>query len=147
MRKILLASHGKTASGIKSTIDLFLGNLEITCIDAYVQGQQDNFMDTIHAFITAMKDDDEAYIFTDIVGGSVHQKVVGEVLKSTKKNIVVITNMNVAIVIELLTSPKMKTVEEINSMVMQSNMMPMAIETSILLNKQIDTGDNDSFLD
>lgn len=147
MRKILFASHGKTASGIKSTIDLFLGNLEITCIDAYVQGQQDNFMDTIHAFITAMKDDDEAYIFTDIVGGSVHQKVVGEVLKSTKKNIVVITNMNVAIVIELLTSPKMKTVEEINSMVMQSNMMPMAIETSTLLNKQIDTGDNDSFLD
>ena len=42
MKKVLIATHGKMASGMSRTIQLLVGNMaEITTIDAYVEPDDD----------------------------------------------------------------------------------------------------------
>lgn len=146
MRNILIASHGKTASGIRSTVELFMGKLNISCIDAYLNGPEENYIHQIEIFIEDIKDGDEAYIFTDLYGGSVNQKVLTEVMKYPQKNIVIITNVNVAVVIELLTNPEFKTFHEINAMIKNCNLMPQAIDPDTMFQKN-ETVSDDAFLD
>lgn len=146
MRKIMIASHGKTASGIKSSVELFLGKQEITCIDAYLKGPEENDFFQLTSFVEGIDREDEAYIFTDLFGGSVNQKVLGELKKYPQKNIVLITNVNVAIVIELLTSPDFKTIDEINTMMKQQTMRPFAVDPASLFQNEKTVSD-DAFLD
>ncbi|MEG0470582.1 MAG: hypothetical protein RR531_05455 [Longicatena sp.] len=147
MRKILIATHGRTASGIRSTVELFMGELPIECIDAYLGGAEENYVIDIKKFVESITVDDEAYIFTDLLGGSVHQQVIAEVMKFSQKKIVVITNVNVAIVIELLTNQKFKSVEEVNQMVTEINMMPVAVDPLKLFEHHHDFINDDDFLD
>lgn len=146
MRKILIASHGRTASGIRSTVELFMGKQNITCIDAYLEGPEENFVQQIVSFIDGISDEDESYIFTDIFGGSVNQKVLAETWKNQKKNIVIITNVNVAVVIELLTNPEFKSISEINAMIKELDMMPQAVDPCKMFEKDEIVSD-DVFLD
>ena len=75
MKKILVASHGHLASGIRSSIEILTGmsNL-VEAVDCYVDDT--DFTPRIEAFIDSVGPDDDAVIFTDIYGGSVFQKVV-----------------------------------------------------------------------
>lgn len=146
MRKILIASHGRTASGIRSTVELFMGKQNITCIDAYLEGPEENFVQQIVSFIDGISDEDESYIFTDIFGGSVNQKVLAETWKNQKKNIIIITNVNVAVVIELLTNPEFKSISEINAMIKELDMMPQAVDPCKMFEKDEIVSD-DVFLD
>lgn len=146
MRNIMIASHGKTASGIRSTVELFMGKLNITCIDAYLNGPEENDIQQIASFMEGIGDEDEAYIFTDLFGGSVNQKVLAETIKHPQKNIVIITNVNVAVVIELLTNPEFKTIEEINAMIKDCDLIPQAVDPYALFQKD-ETVSDDAFLD
>ena len=40
MRKFLIASHGKFASGLKSSIKILTGKTNISTIDAYLDGSE-----------------------------------------------------------------------------------------------------------
>ncbi len=101
MRKILLGSHGKMASGLENTLRLFVGNdYPVTSISAYLDSE-DGYLDEIDQFIEGIEDGDEAVIFTDILGGSVNQQVIAKVFASEKK-IFVISNMNLPVVISIL---------------------------------------------
>ena len=47
LRKYLIASHGKFASGLKSSIKILTGRTDIETIDAYLDGSEDkNNLDT-----------------------------------------------------------------------------------------------------
>ena len=66
MKQILIATHGKMASGIRYTAELIVGKMdEITTIDAYVT-PEDN----------VEKKFEEYFVFTDLMGGSVNQKLL-----------------------------------------------------------------------
>lgn len=147
MRKIMIASHGKTASGIVSTIELFMGKQDIECIDAYMEGPEETYVERITSFVHELTIDDEAYLFTDLPGGSVHQLIIKEISKQLPKHIVVITNVNIAIVIELLTNPEFKSYEEINHMIMETNLMPIALNPYHLFEEEISILNDDEFLD
>lgn len=99
MKKILVASHGYLANGIKSSVGILTGNQDlITAVNAYVD--ESDYTPQIEEFINSVTPDDDAVIFTDIYGGSVFQKVT--LLEPEKKGIVHVTGVNLAAVIEAL---------------------------------------------
>lgn len=99
MKKILVASHGRLASGIKSSVQILTGMADqIEAVDCYVDDS--DYTPRIQAFIDSVGPDDEGVIFTDIYGGSVFQKVV--LLEPEKRGILHVTGMNLGLVIETL---------------------------------------------
>lgn len=99
MKKILVASHGHLASGIKSSVQILTGMADqVEAVDCYVDDS--DYTPRIQAFIDSVGPDDEGVIFTDIYGGSVFQKVV--LLEPEKRGILHVTGMNLGLVIETL---------------------------------------------
>ena len=104
MKKVLIATHGKMASGMSRTIQLLVGNMaEITTIDAYVEPDDD--------IETQMS---QIFVFTDIQGGSVNQKLLKY---SERKNVVLITGVNIPILIQIMFADDDVTVDELQKMI------------------------------
>lgn len=115
MTEILIASHGHFASGLKSSIDILTGmGNRIKTIDAYVD--QTDYTDQINDFIKTAKR--PAVIFTDLKGESVNQKVV--LKAATEKDIYVITQTNLAIVMAVLLDSEKLTESHLEEMIQQS---------------------------
>ena len=77
MKQILIATHGKMASGIRYTAELIVGKMaEITTIDAYVT-PEDNVEKKFEEYF-AQHENDRIFVFTDLMGGSVNQKLQPE---------------------------------------------------------------------
>ena len=99
MKKFLIAAHGNLALGIKSTLDLFLGDaLDFTYLATYTDDAPDldETLDDFFASVDAATD--QAVIFTDLYGGSVNQKIA--LKASGKANIFVIAGMNLPLIME-----------------------------------------------
>ena len=91
MKQILIATHGKLASGIRYTAELIVGKMaEITTIDAYVT-PEDNVEKKFEEYF-AQHENDRIFVFTDIMGGSVNQKLLGY---SQKENVTLIPRKSV----------------------------------------------------
>ncbi|EFY02866.1 PTS sugar transporter subunit IIA [Streptococcus dysgalactiae] len=100
-RKFLIGSHGRLAGGLQSSIDILAGmgqSLEI--IDAYVDDS--DYTSQIDDFIAGVAADEQGLIFTDLLGGSVNQKMVTAVMASGKNNIFLITNSNLATLLSVM---------------------------------------------
>ena len=114
MKKVLVASHGHLASGIRSSIEILTGMADmVEAVDCYVDDS--DFTPRIQAFIDSVGPEDEAVIFTDIYGGSVFQKVV--LMKPEKRGIVHVTGMNLGLVIEALLGAEPVTADSIKQSV------------------------------
>lgn len=114
MRRVLVASHGHVASGIKSAIKILVGNDEaVTAVDCYVDDT--DFTPLLQGFIDGVGPDDEGIIFTDLLGGSVCNKVM--TLMPEKRGIVHVTGFNLIAVIECLLSPDRLTPEKVDEIV------------------------------
>lgn len=99
MRKVLLASHGCVASGVRSAIEILLGDAAaITAVDCYLD--DGDFVPAIRGWIDAISAGDEGVIFTDLVGGSVCNKVME--LRPEERGIVHVAGFNLITVIECL---------------------------------------------
>ncbi len=114
MKKVLVASHGHLASGIRSSIEILTGMADmVEAVDCYVDDS--DFTPRIQAFIDSVGPEDEAIIFTDIYGGSVFQKVV--LMEPEKRGIVHVTGMNIGLVIEALLGAETVTADSIKQSV------------------------------
>ena len=114
MKKVLVASHGHLASGIRSSIEILTGMADmVEAVDCYVDDS--DFTPRIQAFIDSVDPEDEAVIFTDIYGGSVFQKVV--LMEPEKRGIVHVTGMNLGLVIETLLGAEPVTADSIKQSV------------------------------
>lgn len=103
MKRVAIASHAKLAEGIKSTLELFVGTeFDITYICAYVDDYP-SLDEQVASFLSKVKDDDQAIIFTDLYGGSVNQNITLAV--KDRKNIFVIAGFNLPLVIETVLAP------------------------------------------
>lgn len=110
MKKVLVASHGHLASGIRSSIEILTGMADmVEAVDCYVDDS--DFTPRIQAFIDSVGPEDEAIIFTDIYGGSVFQKVV--LMEPEKRGIIHVTGMNLGLVIEALLGAEPVTADSI----------------------------------
>ena len=137
MKKILIASHGHLASGIRSSIEILTGmsNL-VEAVDCYVDDS--DFTPQIEAFIDSVGPDDDAVIFTDIYGGSVFQKVV--LMEPEKHGIVHVTGMNLGLVIETLISAEPVTADSVNQSIEMARQTMQVVEPP---NKASDDGESD----
>ena len=72
--KLLIASHGTFAKGIKSALKIIVGNVDnITTINAYVD--ECDFKKELDTFFEVNKDE-EIIVCTDLFGGSVNQAII-----------------------------------------------------------------------
>lgn len=116
MKQILIATHGKMASGIRYTAEMIGGASDaITTIDAYVHAE-DDVEKQFEEYFESHKDD-RIIVVTDLMGGSVNQKLMGYV-KPDK--ISLITGMNLPLVVQLLFADENITDAELQEYVKES---------------------------
>lgn len=98
MNKFLMISHGQMAIGLQDTLTLFLGDDHpFYAIGAYTCGHDDPDLE-ISEFMSTLSDDDCLIICTDIMGGSVNQKMMSYL---TRKNTYILSGLNLAMVLQL----------------------------------------------
>ena len=113
MKQILIATHGKMASGIRYTAELIVGKMdEITTIDAYVT-PEDNVEKKFEEYF-AQHENDRIFVFTDLMGGSVNQKLLGY---SQKENVTLITGTNLPVLMQVMMADDDVTEEEIKEFI------------------------------
>jgi fructoselysine and glucoselysine-specific PTS system IIA component len=98
-RKFLIATHGHFARGVKSSLDIIIGQTEnIFLIEAYVEANK-GIESELKTFIENTSVNEELIIFTDLLGGS----ITNQVLQATKgRNVHVISGFNLGLLIEVI---------------------------------------------
>jgi len=110
MRKFLIATHGAFAKGIKSSLDMIIGETDnVFLIQAYLD---DNISveDELAAVLTNITANDELVIFTDLLGGSVNNIMIREALKP---NVHIVSGFNLPLLIEVIMGDAGTPVTEI----------------------------------
>ena len=99
MRKYLIATHGSFAGGICTSLEMIAGkNENIYLIEGYTENSRpvDVQLDSVMESISA---DDELFIFTDLMGGS----ITNQLMKlATKKNVFLVSGLNLPLLLEII---------------------------------------------
>ncbi|WP_314575218.1 hypothetical protein [Enterococcus gilvus] len=112
MTKIAIATHGKFAKGLKSTLELFIPNETITYLSAYVEDEP-SIDDQLQQFFGSLNGE-AAIVFTDLFGGSVNQKVL---LESVGKEVQIIAGFNLSLVLEVILNKDQLTEERLKQLI------------------------------
>ena len=138
MKRILLTSHRRLASGLKDTLEFFLGQSEmIAAVDAYVDTSSD-YLQQLQRFVDSAEVG-KAIIFTDIYGGSVNQQVSAMVMESGK-DIPIVTGMNLPIVLSAAMTDDSLTAERMESMLKECQLQLVKMSSC-----ETKEGDEDEF--
>jgi PTS system mannose-specific IIA component len=73
MRRFVIASHHLMASGLKDTLEFLTSRTGIIDISAYMDDS--NLEERIQTIFEGFSEDDEVVMMTDMLGGSVNQKL------------------------------------------------------------------------
>lgn len=116
--KIILISHSNLSVGMKETAEFIMGkNNDLIAIPAYTN-QEEKFEDTVLDLLNK-NDKKELIIFiTDILGGSVTQKLMN--LTASASNALIISGMNLPLVLELSTKQNLLMNQESLHVIEQS---------------------------
>lgn len=102
MVKVLLMSHGNLCRGMLDTLQIFVSDVShITAIPFYTQ-EELNPLEELEAYAKTIQENDLVLIFTDILWGSVNQKVMVEL--GSKDNVHVITGFNLPVILEIISA-------------------------------------------
>ncbi len=116
MVKYFLSSHGHLASGLKSSIDVLLGECSrLTVFDAYVDER--SLEEVLNGFYTEVNPDDQVILLSDMYGGSVNSIMYTFL---DRPNTTLIAGVNLALVIGLVINDRELTRAEIEDVVRQS---------------------------
>ena len=136
MLKIFLSSHGHMASGIKSSLDILIGNTDkITVFDAYVD--EKNVQDVLDNFYKTVSEDDDVLLLSDLYGGSVNQVMFTYL---NRPNTRLVSGVNLALVLELAIKETISD-SELEELVETSRMMMKIVKIEALA----DDNDSDEF--
>ena len=106
MRKFLIATHGQFASGVKSSLEIIIGETEnLFLIEAYVEGNK-GIESEMEVILKNIGERDELIVFTDLLGGS----ITNQVMRSTQgvpgspqsRNVHIVSGFNLALLIEVV---------------------------------------------
>lgn len=124
MKKLLVASHGNFADGVKSSLSILIGNTDsITFLNAYVD--KEDVDETLEHFFSELGEDDQAVIFTDLLGGSVNQKVT---LYAQNHHAFIIAGFNLPIILEVLLMTEPVTSELLKKKIESSRNALLLVE-------------------
>lgn len=117
IKKIIIATHGKLAQGIKDTLEIVSGPQDnITSLCFYGENQGVNQVELMEIF-DDLKENEQLIVCTDIQYGSVNQLLVRETFKHIDKNIEIISGINLPIMLEIVTTPGILSKTQIVEMV------------------------------
>ncbi|WP_162887559.1 PTS sugar transporter subunit IIA [Bombilactobacillus bombi] len=103
MKRIIIVTHKKLALGLQDSLNFFTNmNDQITAIPAY-EHDDNQFPDEIikKKIVEFKNNNDQIFILTDLLGGSVNQHI----LKFVDNNTFVITGVNLPLALSILLSP------------------------------------------
>ncbi len=133
MKKILIATHGMLAEGLKSSIHVLAGDgYDIQTINAYTDECQGDYSHQIKAFITSLNQDDEGVIFTDLLSGSVNQKVC-QLCVQRPSYLHIVTGTNLMCVLAVLLETRPLTQKVLKEIVENSVVSLIDLEDQIQL--------------
>lgn len=109
MKQILIATHGKLASGLRHTAEMIAGpSTEITTIDAYVD-PADDLEAQLSAYFAAHAQD-RIFVLTDLMEGSVNQRMLAY---AEKENVTLITGTNLAVLVQIMLADETVSDQEV----------------------------------
>ncbi|MGT2832329.1 PTS mannnose transporter subunit IIA [Streptococcus halotolerans] len=136
-RRYLIASHGRLASGLQHSLEVLTGRgEEFAVIDAYVDDS--DYTEVLVGFVNQLHEDEQGLIFTDLLGGSVNQKVVQTLMDNPKDNVLLISNINLATILSLAYAKpdEALTLEDIHQVVAESQVT--AVDLALNNNDEAD---------
>lgn len=98
MRRIVLASHGTLAAGMKSSLEIIAGpQPQVSALCAYTEGSPD-LKEALAGLVSGLAEGDELVLVTDLLGGSVNNEAsqLCEI-----PGVTVVTGMNLGLVLSL----------------------------------------------
>jgi fructoselysine and glucoselysine-specific PTS system IIA component len=136
VRKFLIATHGNLATGVKSTLDIIIGQTEnVFLIEAYVK-ENKGIESDLAALLKTLGKNDELIIFTDLLGGSITNQAV----RFTQgRNVHIVSGFNLALLIEVLMADAGTPAEEVIESAIQN-----AKEQIVYVTKMITTNQNEN---
>jgi len=128
-RKFLIATHGRLASGVKSSLDLIIGATDnLFLIEAYID--ENRTVDAeIKAVIDQLCETEELVIFSDILGGSVTNQLLQQALKP---GIYIVSGFNLPLVMEIMLADTDTPVDEVIEQAIES-----AAKQMVFVNKLV----------
>ena len=137
-KKILIATHGKFASGIGQAVELLLGKQKnLFVIDAYVD--ESDYTSKVNEFFQNYDEECDYLVFTDLFGGSVNQKLI---LEKRKHDYYLLSGFNLPLLLELIIS------ETINDQVIKdaiTNAQESIVFVDEMLESESKNDDGDDF--
>jgi mannose/fructose-specific phosphotransferase system component IIA len=139
MRKFLIATHGAFANGVKSSLEIIIGETEnLFLIGAYLD-QNVSVEDELKPILDNLSDDDELIIFTDLLGGSVNNIMLREALR---ENVHILSGFNLPLLIEVILSDADTPVAEVIESAVENAKAQLAYVNK-LIEEQQNNFDND----
>lgn len=109
-RKFLIASHGRMAGGIKSSLEIIIGKVDhVFLIEAYVDENKPLEKD-INEVLENVNTGDELIIFTDLLGGSITNQLAKYALQ---ENIHIVSGFNLPLLVEILLADEEEPTNEL----------------------------------
>jgi mannose/fructose-specific phosphotransferase system component IIA len=101
MRKLLVAAHGILAEALVKSVSMIAGDQEnVTAFNFYIGDEDKDWDAEIKGYFDTLSNDDELLICTDLFYGSVNQKFLPYL---DRKNVHLVTGVNLPALIELVT--------------------------------------------
>ena len=120
---------------MKKSLELLIGNTaDITCLTAYVN-PEDNVDEQLKVYFSEVSDEDQVIVCTDLMGGSVNQKVVPY---AQKENVFLIAGFNLPLILELAMNEDKVTKEELLDSIEESRKNMMLVQVEIPEGKKED---------
>lgn len=123
MRKVIIASHHLFAYGLTQTVAFLSGYKYLYDLSAYVNSEIE-IQDQIDEIMKNINYEDEIFIFTDMLGGSVTQKFYPYMNERTH----LICGMNLSLILSIVLHDEEElSKEEINNIIEESKQQTIYI--------------------
>jgi len=139
VRKFLIATHGNLATGVKSTLDIIIGQTEnVFLIEAYVK-ENKGIESDLAALLKTLGKNDELIIFTDLLGGSITNQAVRF---TQSRNVHIVSGFNLALLIEVLMADVGTPAEEVIESAIQNAKEQIVYVTKLMTSNQNENSDD-----
>ena len=114
MFKIALASHGSLCRGMRETAKLFTQDVSfIQIFPFYEENPESDVEAQLDAWIEDIHEEDVVVMLTDILWGSVNQKIMLKLQNRT--NVHIVTGLNLPVLLEMITMEPQSVTPELIS--------------------------------
>lgn len=118
MNQIILASHGGMSAGIKSTVELILGEVPNVHVVATTRDETESITTATRRLLDGFDPADTVYILTDVLGGSVNNDMLG--LLPAYPQVTVLCGTNACLALTLAASDEALTDAELEDCIAQA---------------------------